>query len=221
VAASFITPELFAFLRALAKNNERPWFEKNKQRYIDVVRDPLCGFVEAIGPKLRSLSPAVVADPRPSGGSLFRIYRDTRFSKDKRPYKTRAALAFRMGPKGSNAPSFYLQLAPAEVFVGIGVWHPPSEHLQAIRVAIDENPAAWKRATRMGLRGEPALKRVPRGFDKDHPLAVDLRHKSFSVSTGLTEKQACAPDFNARFVRVCKSAMPLARFLGDALGLEV
>jgi len=221
LAATFITAELFRFFRSLARNNDRAWFEQNKQRYIDVVRDPLCGFVEAVGPKLRAISPAVVADPRPVGGSVFRIYRDTRFSKDKRPYKTAAGLVFRMGPKGSGAPTFYLQLSPGDVFAGIGVWHPPAEQLLAIREAIASNPTAWKRAARGGLRGEPALKRVPRGFDPDHPHADDLRRKSFSIASAFTEEQACAGDFMARFVRACRSGMPLARFLAEATGFDV
>jgi uncharacterized protein (TIGR02453 family) len=221
VAATFVTPELFKFLRSLERNNDRAWFEKNKQRYLDVVRDPLCGFVEAVGPKLRAISPEVVADPRPVGGSLFRVYRDTRFSKDKRPYKTTASMAFRLGPKKSVAPAFYLSLSPTNVFVGAGIWHPPSDELRQIREALVEDPAAWKRARRKGLHGESALKRVPRGFDSDHPLGEDLRRKSYSVASEFTPEQACAPDFNVRFVRACKSGMPLVRFLGEALGLEV
>ena len=84
--SGLITPALFTFLRALKRNNNRDWFNANKQRYIDEVRDPLCAFVELVGPKLRAVHPGVIADSRPSGGSLFRIYRDTRFSKDKTPY---------------------------------------------------------------------------------------------------------------------------------------
>jgi len=221
VAASFITPELFRFFRSLCRNNDRAWFEKNKQRYVDDVRDPLCGFVEAVGPKLRAIAPSTIADSRPVGGSLFRIYRDTRFSKDKTPYKTAAAIAFRMADKRTVAPTFYLQLAPGNVFVGAGVWHPPSDELRRIREAIIAEPASWKRATRKGLVGEPALKRIPRGFDANHPLAADLRRKSFAVSSEFTEEEACARDFPAKFVRTCKSGMPLVRFLGDALGVEV
>lgn len=221
MAATFITPELFTFFRSLARNNDRAWFEKNKQRYIDVVRDPLCAFVEAVGPKLRGLSPLVIADPRPVGGSLFRIYRDTRFSKDKRPYKTQAALVFRMAPKSEVAPTFYLQLAPSDVLVGVGVWHPPSDELRVIRERIAAHPAAWKRVTRKGLIGEPSLKRVPRGFDADHPLEYDLRRKAFAIGTSFTEDEACSAGFNTRFVRACRSGMPLARFLGDALGIDI
>lgn len=217
--ARFITPELFKFLRALKRNNDREWFNANKQRYIDVVRDPLCAFVEAVGPGLRAISPSVVADSRPNGGSLFRIYRDTRFSKDKSPYKTAQGLHFRTGPKNASAPSYYLHLAPGEVFVGAGLWHPDNDALRRIRDAIDEHPDRWESASRIGLDDmDDALKRPPRGYDPDHPNIEDLKRKSFCASADFTEKQACAADFTTRFIRACRRTQPLMDFLGDAVG---
>jgi uncharacterized protein (TIGR02453 family) len=217
MAAGFITPELFEFLASLRRNNRREWFEKNKQRYIDHVRDPLCAFVEAVGPALRKIHPDVVADPRPNGGSLFRIYRDTRFSKDKTPYKTHAALHFRCGPKDAPAPGFYLGLEPGSAFVGAGLWHPPTETLKVIRQAIDADPAGWKRARKVGLRDEELYKRTPRGFDPEHPFELDLRRKSFTAGAEFSEKQACAADFQARFVAACRSFEPLVDFLDAAV----
>lgn len=218
--AGLITPDLFSFLRALARNNDREWFHANKQRYEEVVRDPLCAFVEAVGPKLRAIRPGVIADPRPIGGSLFRIQRDTRFSKDKSPYKTHAALKFPCAPKDVPAPGFYLGLEPGEAFVGVGLWHPPSDALQRVRRAIADDPARWKRARKLGLaEAEDALKRVPRGFDPEHPFADDLRRKSFTASVRFSEKQACASDFPARFVKVCRSYSPFVAFLCDALSI--
>ncbi len=218
MASSFITPELFRFLRQLARNNNRDWFADNKQRYYDVVRDPLCMFVEAVGPKLRSLCPNVIADSRPIGGSLFRIYRDTRFAADKRPYKTTAALGFRTGKKNLAAPSFYLSLEPGSVFAGTGLWHPDASSLRTVRDAIVARPQQWKKATQVGLAGEPDLKRAPRGFDPDHPLVVDLKRKSFYTSIEFTEERACSGDFLDRYVRACRSGMPLVDFLSGALG---
>jgi uncharacterized protein (TIGR02453 family) len=217
MAARFITPELFAFLASLRRNNRREWFEKNKQRYIDHVRDPLCAFVEAVGPALRKIHPGVVADPRPNGGSLFRIYRDTRFSKDKTPYKTHAALHFRCGPKDAPAPGFYLGLEPGSAFVGAGIWRPRNETLQVLRRAIDGDPAGWKRASRIGLDEGDSYKRMPRGFDPGHPCERDLRRKSFTASADFTEKQACAADFQTKFVAACRSFGPLVDFLDAAV----
>ena len=146
---AFITPRSFAFLRELAAHNERPWFERNKQRYLDDVRDPLLRFVAAFAPRLAKLSPHFVADPRPVGGSLFRIYRDVRFAKDKSPYKTHAALSFRhVEGRERPAPGFYLHLAPGDVFAGAGLWHAPPEAVKQVRDAIVAKPAAWKKVTR-------------------------------------------------------------------------
>ncbi len=215
--SGLITPALFTFLRALKRNNNRDWFNANKQRYIDEVRDPLCAFVELVGPKLRAVHPGVIADSRPSGGSLFRIYRDTRFSKDKTPYKTHPALRFPCGPKNSPAPGFYLGLEPGGATIGGGVWHPPSDVLRTIRQAIDDEPAAWKKARKVGLGDAEMLKRPPRGFDPDHPFVEDLKRKSFAATTRFNEKQACAKDFPARFVKACRGYKPLIAFLDDAV----
>ena len=220
MASPLITPELFRFLRSLARNNNREWFEKNKQRYIDVVRDPLCAFVEVIGPKLRKVAPTVIADPRPNGGSLFRIYRDTRFSKDKTPYKTAAALSFRLAKKDIVAPSFYLGIAPGDIAMGAGIYYPAAEPLRAIREAIVAHPERWKRVSRRGLADFGTLKRAPKGFDPDHPLVSDLKHKSFCTVVSFDEKQACAGDFQTRFVRACRQSMPLLDFLSGAVGFE-
>ncbi len=217
MATSFITQDLFAFLAALERNNNRNWFEKNKQRYIDHVRDPLCAFVEAVGPELRKIHPGVIADPRPNGGSLFRIYRDTRFSKDKTPYKTHAALRFRCGPRDSAAPGFYLGLEPGSAFVASGIWHPPTSTLKTLRDAIDANPAGWKRARKIGLDDVEMYKRTPKGFEPDHPFEFDLRRKSFTASVGFSEKAACAETFRSRFIKACRSFKPLVGFLDDAV----
>jgi uncharacterized protein (TIGR02453 family) len=218
---SLITPQLFRFFTQLRRHNDRDWFNANKQRYLDEVRDPLLTFVEMIGPRLRAVSPEIVADSRPVGGSLFRIYRDTRFSKDKSPYKTHAGIHFRhRAGKDVHAPGFYLHLEPGQVFMAGGIWHPDSPALKAIREAIDEDPAAWKRAKRIGLDDGEALVRVPRGFDPEHPMVEDLKRKSFTASASFTETQACAPDFPARFARACKSRAPLMKFLAEAVDLS-
>jgi uncharacterized protein (TIGR02453 family) len=220
-------PELFAFLRALKKHNDRAWFAANKERYERDVRGPALAFVRDFAAPLARISAHCVADARPVGGSLFRIQRDTRFAKDKSPYKTQVGLHFRHSRgRDAHAPGFYLHLAPGEVFAGAGVWHPDAPALARIRGALVKDPAGWKQAVggkafreRFRLGGE-ALKRPPRGFPPDHPLADDLRRKDFIAIAEFDEQAALAPDLLARFTDFCRTAAPLNRFLADALGLE-
>jgi uncharacterized protein (TIGR02453 family) len=221
MASPYITRDLFRFFGELRRRNNRDWFNANKDRYLAEVRDPLLEFIAAIAPGLKAISPHLVADPHPSRGSLLRIYRDTRFSHDKAPYKTNAGLFFALeAEKDADAPGYYLHVAPGEVFMGAGMWHPGADTLHAIRAAIVADPSGWKRARRVGLsHGDDTLKRAPRGFDPDHPLVADLKRLSFTTGVGFTEAQACAADFPARFVRACRGAAPLVRFVARAMRL--
>ncbi len=220
----YISPSTFRFLRELAQNNNREWFNANKDRYIEEVRDPLLGFVEAFDAKLEKISSSMVADPRSNGGSLFRIYRDTRFSKNKSPYKIYAGMTFRhVDGRDVPAPGFYLHLEPGRVFTAAGMWHAPTDALKEVRDAIVEHPERWKRATRGRMRSldeGDRLKRAPRGFDPEHPLVEDLKRKSFTISTNFTQKDACAPDFLNRFAQASRRAGPLMEFLTCAVGLR-
>jgi len=221
MAIAFITPELFRFLGELRAHNERTWFEANKARYLSRVRDPVLAFIAEVAPKLSAISPHVVADPRPSGGSLLRIYRDTRFSRDKTPYKTNVGLRFPHGAgKDIHGPGYYLHLAPNEVFMGAGMWHPNPDALHAVREAIVKDPRGWKRARRSPLTHTvESLRRAPRGFDPDHPLVEDLKRTSFTVGRRFTEKQACSLNFPDLFVSAYRLEAPLMKFLAKALGL--
>lgn len=223
----FITPALFRFLRELKQNNRREWFLANKQRYENDVRPPLLKFIAAFGRHLNRISPRLVADPRPIGGSLLRVYRDTRFSTDKTPYKTMAGLHFRhAGGKDIHAPGYYLHLEPGEVFAGCGLWHPDGETLAKIRAAIVAQPAKWKRVTgaRVLKKGTElagdSLSRPPRGFDPDHPLIEDLKRKDFITVIPFSETQACSPNFLERFTAACKTVAPFMEFLTVATGLR-
>jgi uncharacterized protein (TIGR02453 family) len=213
--------ELFAFLTDLRAHNDRDWFAANKQRYEAHVLEPALAFIEDFGYRLHDISPHFRADPRRQGGSLFRIHRDTRFSKDKSPYKTNIGMQFRHErAKDAHAPGYYLHLEPGGVFAGGGIWHPETTALTAIRQAIVDDPDGWSRAKRLRggleLSGD-ALKRVPTGFDKEHPHAEDLKRKDFFGWISLDEDAATAPDFLDRYTRVCESAAPLMRFLCRAL----
>ena len=181
-----ITTALFDFLRDLRENNDREWFQANKGRYLAEVRDPMLDFIGAFAAPLAEISPHFVADPRPNGGSLFRIYRDTRFSRDKTPYKTNAGAHFRHAAgKDAHAPGFYLHLEPGMCFAGCGVWRPDGPTVTKIREAIDVERDAWTRVTTardftetFELEGD-SLKRPPRGYEADHPLVEDLKRKDF------------------------------------------
>ena len=220
-------PELFRFLEDLERNNDREWFKDNKERYESDVKEPVLAFIMDFAAPLRKISPHFVADPRPNGGSLFRIYRDTRFSKDKTPYKTHAAAQFRHErAKDVHSPGFYLHLGLDGVFLGTGIWRPDTRTLGALRDAIVDDPAAWKRIVRgkkfretQRLTGE-SLKRPPRGYDAEHPLVEDLKRKDFISVRDLTRKEACSPGFVDTVASGFRAASPLVRFLTDALDLE-
>ena len=224
--AEKISPEFFEFFRELRVNNEKSWFQENKERYETFVREPLLQFISDFGIHLEKISPNFLADPRKVGGSLFRIYRDVRFSKDKTPYKTAAGVQFRhkVG-KDVHAPGFYLHLEPGSVFVGAGIWHPDSSSLGKIREAIVENEAEWdkifadKEFSDILQLGGDSLKKTPRGFDPEHPKIEDLKRKDFFVHTNLTEEEACKEDFIEKYADVCKQTTPFMKFLTEAVGL--
>jgi uncharacterized protein (TIGR02453 family) len=214
--ASF-SPALFAYLRDLRANNDRDWFKANRSRYDEAVLEPALRFVSDFEPHLRAISPHFVADPRPVGGSLFRIHRDTRFSKDKSPYKTQTGIQFRHElARDVHAPGFYVHLAPDEVFIGAGIWHPDSTTLTAIREAIAEQPERWQRARGDATLGGDSLKRAPTGYDPGHPLIEDLRRKDFIAVHPLDERTATSPAFLETVAGLCAATAPLVSFLCDA-----
>ena len=216
------SPELFAFLAELREHNDRDWFAANKQRYEQHVLEPALDFIEAFAPRLAEISPHFQAIPKRTGGSLFRIYRDTRFAKDKSPYKTTVGIFFRHeADKDTPAPGFYLHLAPGECFSGAGIWHPPGPALNRIRSAIAGQPERWREVTAargLEIAGE-ALKRPPRGFDPDHPLIEDIKRKSFGAVSRFREDDTFSPRFVDEYARRCAAAEPFVVFLCDALEL--
>lgn len=221
-----LTPALFDFLRELKANNDRQWFEANKARYIADVRDPMLDFIAAFAEPLAEISPHFIADPRANGGSLFRIYRDTRFSPDKTPYKTNVGAHFRhVAGKDAHAPGFYLHLDTESCFAGCGIWSPGGDALAKIRHAIADNPKEWKRVTQaepfrdtFEVMGQ-SLKRPPRGFDADHPLIEDLKRKDFVARTRFDAAEALQPDFLQRFVQVVSAGAGFVGFLSRAVGV--
>ncbi len=220
-------PQLFGFLHELRANNRRDWFQAHKERYERDVRDPMLRFISDLGPRLKEISPHLKVDPRPTGGSLFRIYRDVRFSEDKSPYKTHVAARFqhRRG-KDVHSPGYYIHLAPEEVFCGAGIWHPDSKSLAKIRKAIAERSDEWRAIlAEPGFaeafeQGGESLKRAPKGYDPEHPMIDQLKRKDFVASFALEPADAAAPGFLDRYTEACAAAEPYVGFLTRALGLE-
>ena len=221
-----IPAALFDFLRDLRENNDREWFAAQKPRYLADARDPMLAFIEAFAAPLAEISPHFVADPRANGGSLFRIYRDTRFSRDKTPYKTNVGAHFRHAAgKDAHAPGFYLHLEPGMCFAGCGIWRPDTATAGTIRAAIHERQRVWKRITSapaftetFELAGD-SLKRPPRGYDTDHPLVEDLKRKDFVAVTSFPENQVVSDDFLESFAGVARVGAPFVEFLCGAVGV--
>jgi uncharacterized protein (TIGR02453 family) len=220
------SPALFSFLRELRENNDREWFKANRERYEEAVLEPALEFIADFAPRLREISPHFVADPRPVGGSLFRIYRDTRFAKDKSPYKTFTGIQFRheLG-RDVHAPGFYLHLEPGQVFAGAGVWHPDAEALGRIRDAIVADPDRWTKVVRerrfaelFRLEGD-ALKRPPAGYDSAHPAIDDLKRKDFIAVAPMADRRATSAGLDDELAGMWLTAAPFVHFLCDAVGV--
>jgi uncharacterized protein (TIGR02453 family) len=225
----YFTAEVFTFLAELEQNNEKAWWEANKQRYIDVIREPAKAFIEDFEPRLHELSPHFVADTRTNGGSLMRPYRDVRFSKDKTPYKTNVGIQFRHeAGKDVHAPGFYIHLQPGETFAGVGMWHPETAVTRRVRQHIYDHPDQWKKATRADAflddwdlepDEDEMLKRVPKEFDPEFEYADELRMKSFIAGGRLSRDEVTAESFDADIARRFSSAGDFTSFLTKAVGL--
>lgn len=225
-------PAARTFLRALRRNNDREWFLANRERYEAEVRAPMIALVEELDVRLADLAPEIVGNPK---RSMFRIHRDVRFSNDKSPYKTNVACWFYHmdagrgvgGEAAHGGAGFYFDIDPDASWVGGGIWMPPRSTLARLRERIDEEHeslAGILGAPSLrpfgGLSREAMLRRMPRGYDADHPAAELLRHQSFTMGRQLRDADlygARLPDVLAReFERL----VPLVRWLNGALGLR-
>ncbi len=219
----YVDSAFLDFLTDLRRHNDRRWFEANKARYESQVRDRFLALIEALRPRLAKLRPAFAADPRPTGGSMMRIYRDIRFSKDKSPYKTGLAAHFDIAKQpGEGRPALYLHIGPGRSNLGGGVWRPETATLNRIRNHIVDHPLQWTRATThrsftswFELGGE-SVKRIPQGFDAGHPLADDLRRKDFIFGAELDDRDLTSPALPDLLLHRYERAMPMMRFLADA-----
>jgi uncharacterized protein (TIGR02453 family) len=220
------TKDAFQFLAELALNNEREWFEANKARYEQSVREPALALIRSMKPKLAEVSSHFMAIDKKVGGSLMRIHRDVRFAKDKSPYKTNIGIHFRHEAEDNvHAPGFYVHVAPDSCFVGIGMWGPEPDALAKIRARIDADPKAWKKATAVPkfvkafTRGGESLKRPPKGFAEDHPFVEDLKRKHHIATATLEPKDFQDAKAVDRLATLFALGSDFIRFQCEALGV--
>jgi uncharacterized protein (TIGR02453 family) len=221
-----ISNELFTFLGELSQNNNREWFAANKLRYENEVRDRAVAWIEEMIRPVGRVAPMLSVVASAHRGSLLRIYRDTRFSKDKTPYKTNVGISFNhQAEAGFCLPGAYIHLSCDECFVGVGCWRPNRDVLRQIRSAILDNPDLWKKVRRQPgfcrlfkMAGE-SLKTAPRDIDPGHPLIEDLRRIDFIAVSPLSRDEATSSDATKFVVNKIKAARPMMTFLCDAAGV--
>lgn len=216
------TPAALTFLRALKRNNDREWFRARKDQYEALLRDPMIAVIERLASDLRPFAPDLVADPKTS---IYRIYRDTRFSGDKTPLKTHISAVFPCRGLGKHqGAGLYFEVAPAWVWVGGGLYAPDTSQLQAVREHIAGNLRRFKTIVEspafrrsVGPLGGDRLQRVPRGFPQDHAAAEYLKHRQFLASREFAAGFATSPKFYAGLLTVFRQVAPLIRFLNEPL----
>lgn len=210
------TREAIDFLADLAANNDRAWFQPRKADYERLVKRPLEGLCVVLAQQFQERGIPLVSDP---AKSPFRIYRDTRFSKDKSPYKPYASASF---PWADGGPGGYFHLQPGEVYVGGGMWHPEPARLAALRARIANEPAEVHEAiddpafvaTFGDVHGD-SLKRVPPGYPQDHPDAALLKLKDFTFGRRLSDDEALSADLPDVLADVLADAVPVLRLLAS------
>ncbi|MDQ6831125.1 MAG: DUF2461 domain-containing protein [Gemmatimonadota bacterium] len=223
----------FAFLRALERNNEKPWFVAHRDEFEREIKTPLVGLVEEMDARLATVAPELIGDPK---RSLFRIHRDVRFSRDKSPYHTYGACWFfhrhlNRGAKGDVAhggAGFYFHFSPKHSSIGGGIWMPPPHTLKVLRERIAEAPEEFASLVtrpalrrRFGALNEVAmLTRPPRGIAPDHPAAKWLRYKSFTLGRTLTQREVTSPALADNLIKDFAPLVPFVRWLNGVMGLR-
>ena len=213
---------ILTFLKAIAKNNNREWFEKNKPKYLEA-KLHFEDFLESLHKELLSFDDSLAGlNPRKQG---FRIYRDVRFSKDKRPYKVNMGAGFSAHGKMDQEPGYYVHLEPGKSFVAGGIYMPDAERLSKIRQEIDYNSKSFlkiindKKFKKLfpSLDDFDKLKTAPKGYAKDHPHLDLLKNKSFVVSHRFTDADVTSKTFVKKVANTCKTLKPLNDFLTEAI----
>ncbi|MCU0357420.1 MAG: DUF2461 domain-containing protein [Cyclobacteriaceae bacterium] len=210
------------FLKDLTKNNNRDWFEKNKARYVEA-KNAFEVFLEEFHRELVLIDESLAGlNPRKQA---FRIYRDVRFSKDKRPYKINMGAGFSPGGKMMQEPGYYIHIEPGNCFVASGLYQPDPENLAKVRQEIDYNADAFLHILKNksfrkyfdGLDDFDRVKTAPKGYPKDHPQIEVLKNKSFIISHAFTDQQAKERNFYKQVVAACRAAKPFNDFLKEAI----
>ncbi|MBC3764299.1 DUF2461 domain-containing protein [Neptunicella marina] len=225
--SNYFSQQTFQFLTQLANHNDKEWFNEHKQDYEKFVREPALAYISEMQSWIKMISPYYEAIPKKMGGSLMRVYRDVRFSKNKAPYKTNIGIQFRheIG-KDVHAPGFYLHIEPGNSFLGVGSWHPAPDALKAYRDHIVTKPGPYQDAIEHQPFAEcyqmtgNSLQRAPKGFDAEHPLIDEIKRKDFIALTPVSDQFIVADDLPEQTARLFGRAQPLQRFLCEALGLR-
>jgi len=222
------TPEAIQFLTDLAENNDRAWFQPRKSDYERLLKEPLEALCTALGERLAARGIPLQADPK---RSPFRIYRDTRFSRDKSPYKTHLGASFpwveaagaarEPVDAGAHANGGYFNFQPGEMYAGGGMWMAEKPRLDALRRAIVETPDRVREAIDEpgfvawfgGVRTHESLKRIPAGYPPDHPMADMFRWKDVIFGRRLADTEVCSPSLPDLLAEGYASALPVFRFL--------
>ena len=226
--SAYFSDASLKFLRELALHNNKPWFNQHKPRYEEHVRQPFLRLITDLQPDLAVVSQHFRADPRTVGGSLFRIYRDARFSHDKSPYKNwQGARLFHERRREVAAPSFYIHLQPGASFVGAGLWHPEPKTQLRIRHFIVDNPASWKAAAhapklrkRFDFGQENKLVRSPRGFPAEFEFIDDLKHRNWVFLRPLDDATMTGSKLRELIAADLVTLGPFVDYLCAALDLE-
>ncbi len=215
-------PEALQFLRSLKRHNDREWFQPRKEKFEEVLRNPMLALLDHLNGSISKFAPDYVAEP---SKAIFRIYRDTRFSKDKSPYKTHIAAVFshRVLPRNHGA-GFYFQISTDNVGIGGGIYQPGGDLLKKLREHIAANPAEYASVIRKiragGISGEfegQPLTRVPKGWDPDHPAAELLKCRSLFFYASLPAETALEPRFAKEIATRFRAVAPLVRLLDQAI----
>ncbi|MFA5834989.1 MAG: DUF2461 domain-containing protein [Bacteroidota bacterium] len=216
--------ESIAFLKKLKKNNNRDWFNAHKNDYEEQIKFPMQSFIASLQPLFADFASQFDVHPK---RSMFRIYRDTRFSKDKTPYKTHMAAHFvlRGKPKGFEGSGYYLHIAPGEVFIGGGIYLPDNDQLKKIRKYLAEHSKEF-----LAIINKPSFKKMfpaitgqklsrpPKGYDPNHPMIEWLKMKQFFTGLEMKEEICHKKDFVKLIAKHCKELMPLVDFMNKAMG---
>ena len=216
------SPRALSFLRALKRNNDREWFKARKEQYDELLRAPMLAIIDALARDFRTFAPEVVASPKVS---MYRIYRDTRFSEDKSPLKTHVAAMFPWrGLAKHEGAGMYFHVALDGVWVGGGMYSPDTSQLQAEREHIAANIKRFRAIVEsprfkqvLGALDGEQLQRVPRGFSKDHEAAAYLRYRQFLGGKEFPAQFACSPGFYKGILGVFREVAPLVKFLNEPL----